>query len=61
MADSRGVNLVSAEGPVTDDGVVHQLDVLVMATGYDAFTGAFARFDVNGVGGVSLLDAWYVF
>ena len=34
VADSRGVNMLDAAGPVSDDGVSYPVDVLVMATGY---------------------------
>ncbi|WP_369139764.1 flavin-containing monooxygenase [Modestobacter versicolor] len=36
----------------------HELDVLVLATGFDAVTGPLLRMDVRGRGGVSLRDAW---
>lgn len=48
----------------TDSGVVttqqqrHDLDVLVLATGFDALTGALFNIDIRGVGGQSLRDAW---
>ena len=40
------------------DGTSHELDTLVLATGFDAMTGALLRIDVHGAGGVSLADAW---
>jgi cation diffusion facilitator CzcD-associated flavoprotein CzcO len=48
---------------VTETGVCTaarsvELDVLIMATGYDALTGALLAFDVTGAGGLSLADKW---
>jgi cyclohexanone monooxygenase len=37
---------------------VHELDVLVLATGFDAMTGSFVRIDVHGRGGQTLAEAW---
>jgi cation diffusion facilitator CzcD-associated flavoprotein CzcO len=36
----------------------YDLDVLVLATGFDALTGALFNIDIVGVGGQSLPDAW---
>lgn len=36
----------------------YALDDLVFATGFDAMTGTLMRMDIQGVGGVSLKDAW---
>jgi cyclohexanone monooxygenase len=38
--------------------VDHELDVIIFATGYDAFTGSFLRMDVRGRDGVRLADRW---
>jgi cation diffusion facilitator CzcD-associated flavoprotein CzcO len=35
-----------------------ELDVLILATGFDAMTGALTRIDVRGSGGRSLRDDW---
>ena len=48
---------------VTPEGIkttseMHDLDVIVYATGFDAITGALLNFDVRGVGGVSLGEKW---
>ncbi|MDZ4370413.1 MAG: NAD(P)/FAD-dependent oxidoreductase [Phenylobacterium sp.] len=37
---------------------VHELDDLVVATGFDAITGALLAMDVRGRGGVRLQDRW---
>lgn len=35
-----------------------ELDMIVLATGFDAFTGALSRIDIRGVEGLSLQDKW---
>lgn len=40
------------------DGTVHELDVIVLATGFDAGTGSLTRIDVRGRGGRSLTEEW---
>lgn len=51
------IQKITATG-VQVDGYVHELDVLVLATGFDAMTGALLRMDIRGVEGVSLADKW---
>ncbi len=36
----------------------YQLDALVLATGFDAITGALERIDIRGTAGSSLKEAW---
>lgn len=36
----------------------HELDMLVLATGYDAITGTLLRLDPVGVDGIALSDQW---
>ncbi|GAA1845758.1 flavin-containing monooxygenase [Actinomadura bangladeshensis] len=33
-------------------------DIIVLATGFDAFTGALSRIDIRGTGGQTLKDKW---
>jgi cyclohexanone monooxygenase len=49
---------ISAQGVHTQDGALHALDALVMATGFDAMTGALLRIDIRGAEGVRLADKW---
>jgi acetone monooxygenase len=47
----------------TENGLVvngreFELDVVILATGFDAGTGALSRMDVHGRGGVSLTETW---
>ena len=39
-------------------GALHEFDVLVLATGFDAMTGALRRIDIRGRGGRALKDKW---
>jgi cyclohexanone monooxygenase len=59
LVDLRSDPIVSvtADG-VTTQGAIHQLDVMVLATGYDALTGALSEIDIRGCNGVSLRDLW---
>jgi cyclohexanone monooxygenase len=45
-------------GLCTADGEEHPLDLLVLATGFDAMTGSFVRIDVRGRDGVTLREKW---
>ncbi|WOO84576.1 Baeyer-Villiger monooxygenase [Vanrija pseudolonga] len=40
------------------DGTEYELDVIIMATGFDAGSGALSSIDVRGRGGRSLTDEW---
>ena len=40
------------------DGTVHELDVMILATGFDAGTGALTRIDIRGREGRSLKEDW---
>jgi len=46
------------ETGVQVDGVVHDVDAIVFATGFDAMTGALNRIDIRGRGGVPLTEKW---
>src|SRR5271165_5020481 len=48
---------ITASGLRTS-GADYELDDLVLATGFDAMTGALTRMDIRGVGGQLLKDAW---
>lgn len=47
--DATGINTAAAH---------HDLDTIVLATGFDALTGALAKVDIVGRGGVKLRDDW---
>ncbi len=41
------------------DGSVHELDVIILATGFDAGTGALTRIDIRGRDNRSLTEEWF--
>lgn len=49
---------IRAEGIELSDGTLHELDVIILATGFDAGTGSLTRIDVRGRDGRSLADDW---
>jgi len=51
------IERIVPEGVRTDAGV-HELDMIVYATGFDAMTGALGAIDIRGRGGVALRETW---
>jgi len=49
---------ITPKGVKTQDGVEHELDALVLATGFDAVTGSIAQIDVRGTDGTLIRDKW---
>lgn len=49
---------ITPNGVLTEDGVEHELDVLVFATGFDAFDGTYRRMDIRGRGGETIQQHW---
>ena len=49
---------VTETGVTLADGTHYELDVLILATGFDAGSGALTRIDVRGRGGRSLKEDW---
>ncbi|CAK3886051.1 Baeyer-Villiger monooxygenase [Lecanosticta acicola] len=60
VVDLRETPIVQIEagGVRTSDGQLHELDVLILATGFDAVEGNFQRMAVHGRNGITLTDAW---
>ncbi len=56
-ASETPIERVTPTGIRTTEGE-REFDVIVYATGFDAFTGAFDRLDITGVGGQKLRDKW---
>jgi cation diffusion facilitator CzcD-associated flavoprotein CzcO len=54
---TSGIRAVGPKGITTDDGVTHELDTIVLATGFAATDHPIADV-IHGVGGRSLRDAW---
>ncbi|KAJ3975768.1 cyclohexanone monooxygenase [Lentinula raphanica] len=49
---------ITPDGVKTSDGVEHELDVLVLATGFDMVTGGIMSIDIRGQDGVPIKDKW---
>ncbi|MBC3195067.1 NAD(P)/FAD-dependent oxidoreductase [Pseudonocardia sp. C8] len=49
---------IRPEGVELADGTVVELDVIILATGFDAGTGALSRIDIRGRDGRSLAEEW---
>jgi cation diffusion facilitator CzcD-associated flavoprotein CzcO len=49
---------ITPKGVLTSDGVEHELDVLVFATGFDAVDGNYNRMELRGRGGQLISDHW---
>lgn len=49
---------ITPHGVRTEDGVEHELDVLVFATGFDAVDGNYRRMDLRGRGGQHISEHW---
>lgn len=49
---------ITPAGVRTTDGVVHELDVLVFATGFDAVDGHYTQMDLRGRDGQPIQDHW---
>lgn len=52
------IDHIEAKGIRTGDGHLHELDVIVLATGFDAVEGNYNRMRIQGRGGKTLKDAW---
>jgi cation diffusion facilitator CzcD-associated flavoprotein CzcO len=46
------------EGILTADGVVHEFDVIALATGFDSVSGGLKDIDIRGSKGDLLRDKW---
>jgi cation diffusion facilitator CzcD-associated flavoprotein CzcO len=46
------------EGVVTSDGKVHEADLIVLGTGFDAVTGGLKNITITGLDGQLLSDKW---
>ncbi|GAA1214214.1 flavin-containing monooxygenase [Prauserella alba] len=55
---SNEIVSVTPNGVLLADGTEHELDVLVLATGFDACTGPLLAMNITGVGGRALADHW---
>jgi len=49
---------ITSAGVITEDDVEHELDILVFATGFDAFDGTYRQMDIRGRGGRGIREHW---
>lgn len=49
---------ITPDGIRTGDGTIHELDVIIFATGFDAIEGNLMRVNITGHDGTVLKDAW---
>lgn len=52
------IDEITARGIRTADGVEHELDVIIFATGFDAVDGNYVKIDLRGRGGESIREHW---
>jgi cation diffusion facilitator CzcD-associated flavoprotein CzcO len=52
------ISEITPKGVKTQDGEEHELDVLVLATGFDAVTGSITQIDIRGTDGELVRDKW---
>lgn len=56
---SDPIECITETGIRTEGGEEHEFDVLIYATGFDSFSGAFERINIRGTNGVVLADKWH--
>lgn len=49
---------VVPEGIQTEDGIVHELDIICLATGFDSVTGGLNAMNIRGRNGLLLREKW---
>ncbi|TCK20009.1 flavin-containing monooxygenase [Pseudonocardia endophytica] len=49
---------ITPNGVLTEDGVEHELDILVFATGFEAVDGQYTRMDLRGRDGLTIQQHW---
>ncbi|MDO6462202.1 NAD(P)/FAD-dependent oxidoreductase [Granulosicoccaceae sp. 1_MG-2023] len=52
------ISEIVPEGIKLADGTVYELDVIILAVGFDAGSGALSRIDIRGRNGLSLREEW---
>ncbi|KAK6439537.1 hypothetical protein LTR95_004256 [Oleoguttula sp. CCFEE 5521] len=52
------VSHVVSNGIVTADGILHEIDILAIATGFDAVVGGYKHLDITGLHGETLKTHW---
>ncbi|PSN68528.1 FAD/NAD(P)-binding domain-containing protein [Corynespora cassiicola Philippines] len=52
------IKAIVPDGVQLQDGTVHELDVLILATGFDSVEGSFNRVSIKGRNGTTLQEHW---
>lgn len=55
---ANAIERITSGGVQLADGTSHDLDVIIFALGYDAFTGALSRIDIRSTSGESIEERW---
>ena len=55
---NNAIERITPEGVQLADGSIHELDVIIFALGYDAFTGALSKIDIRGTSGETIAERW---
>ncbi len=60
LADIRAnpIKRITSNSVITEDGQEYEVDVLVLATGFDAVSGAITHMDITGVDGLTMKEYW---
>ncbi|KAJ3900726.1 cyclohexanone monooxygenase [Lentinula edodes] len=56
--NKAAIEEIVPNGLRTSDGTVHELDILVFATGFDMITGGITSIDIRGQDGLSIKEKW---
>ncbi|KAJ3900725.1 cyclohexanone monooxygenase [Lentinula edodes] len=56
--NKTAIEEITPKGLKTSDGVEHELDVLILATGFDMVTGGITSIDIRGQDGISIKEKW---
>ncbi|KAF9883637.1 hypothetical protein FE257_003109 [Aspergillus nanangensis] len=56
--DETPIKAIVPEGIETMDGTIHDLDLIIFATGFDAVEGSYNRIRIQGRNGRTLQDHW---
>lgn len=54
----NAIKYVVPQGIITEDNAFHELDILVLATGFDSVTGGLLAIDIKGLKGQTLREKW---
>ncbi|HEY9417371.1 MAG TPA: cyclopentanone 1,2-monooxygenase, partial [Pseudonocardia sp.] len=52
------IQRITEKGVRTADGEVHELDLLILATGFDMVTGGLTQLDIRGTEGQTMAEQW---